>query len=134
MSDHNISSNINMMDYNDNNTKFKVNNKGYYKEIYDSSGNYTKAFKALYRSGKVKDTNHLKFVYNEKTNRFVNKSKIYKKSATKQKILKKKYKHLDHNDEKRLFKKSFSLTPCSPIVKINQFFSAWTIATPLSKA
>ena len=104
MSDHIMSSNINSMDYNDNNTKFKVNNKGYFKEIYDSSGNFSKAFKNLYRSGKVKDANHLKFVYNEKTNRFVNKSKIYKKSATKQKILKKEYKGIFEATKKKKIK------------------------------
>ena len=46
MDSHNIYSNINM-NYNSENTKFKVNNKGYFKEIYDSNGNFTKSFRAL---------------------------------------------------------------------------------------
>ena len=54
--------------------------------IYQLDGQYTNAFKALYKSNRGEDNTNLRYVYNEKTNRFIKKTDIYDKRSVNKRI------------------------------------------------
>lgn len=86
MTQINISANININAMETKGNQFKLPMDKRYRPIYKADGQYTKAFKDLYRRNLVNDNENLKYVYNEKTNRFINKTDIYDKRSINKKI------------------------------------------------
>jgi hypothetical protein len=85
-------------DYNDMEIRgnyFKLPTDKRMRPIYNSKGNYTKAFKEIYKREFVADNKDLKFIYNEKTNRFIKKADMFDKRSNTKKLKKKYAKEYD---------------------------------------